>query len=126
MAAADTFLFNDSHFHLTNYIQRGTDINRFLEIWPSPLTPRSGWSDCLGWEDPVTTRRTAVGRPRRHLFGTNTSTLSALAISAIASLPRTLLPAGSTRGENTATPNLPGATATIPPPTPLFAGSPTV
>jgi hypothetical protein len=24
--------FNDAHFHLTNYIQRGTDIHRFLEI----------------------------------------------------------------------------------------------
>src|SRR5262245_32005708 len=24
--------FNDSHFHLTNYIQRGTDIHDFLKI----------------------------------------------------------------------------------------------
>ena len=29
---ADTFAFNDSHFHLTNYIQRGTEIHRFLQI----------------------------------------------------------------------------------------------
>src|SRR4026209_2126083 len=25
-------LFNDSHFHLTNYIQRGTDVHQYLEI----------------------------------------------------------------------------------------------
>jgi hypothetical protein len=25
-------LFHDSHFHLTNYVQKGTDINRFLDI----------------------------------------------------------------------------------------------
>jgi predicted TIM-barrel fold metal-dependent hydrolase len=31
-AAADNYEFNDSHFHLTNYIQRGTEIHRFLEI----------------------------------------------------------------------------------------------
>jgi predicted TIM-barrel fold metal-dependent hydrolase len=36
-AAADgagrpTYLFHDSHFHLTNYIQEGTDIHDFLEI----------------------------------------------------------------------------------------------
>ena len=24
--------FNDSHFHLTNYVQKGTDVRRFLEI----------------------------------------------------------------------------------------------
>ena len=29
---ADTFAFNDSHFHSTNYIQRGTEIHRFLQI----------------------------------------------------------------------------------------------
>jgi predicted TIM-barrel fold metal-dependent hydrolase len=33
LAASDTgYLFNDSHFHLTNYIQRGTDIHRYLAI----------------------------------------------------------------------------------------------
>jgi hypothetical protein len=26
------YLFNDSHFHLTNYVQKGTDIHRYLEI----------------------------------------------------------------------------------------------
>ena len=26
-------LFNDSHFHLTNYIQEGTDIHDFLRSW---------------------------------------------------------------------------------------------
>src|SRR5204862_2235385 len=30
--APDTYLFNDSHFHLTNYIQKGTDIHKYLEI----------------------------------------------------------------------------------------------
>jgi hypothetical protein len=29
------FEFNDSHFHLTNYIQRGTDIHEFLKIMGS-------------------------------------------------------------------------------------------
>ncbi len=26
------YLFNDSHFHLTNYVQNGTDIHRYMEI----------------------------------------------------------------------------------------------
>ncbi|WP_346836517.1 amidohydrolase family protein [Microbulbifer sp. SAOS-129_SWC] len=26
------YLFNDSHFHLTNYVQKGTDIHKYLEI----------------------------------------------------------------------------------------------
>jgi hypothetical protein len=30
--AQDKYLANDSHFHLTNYIQRGTDIHEFLKI----------------------------------------------------------------------------------------------
>ena len=30
--AADSYLFNDSHFHLTNYVQKGTDIRDYLEI----------------------------------------------------------------------------------------------
>ncbi len=30
--AAPDYLFNDSHFHLTNYVQQGTDIHRYLEI----------------------------------------------------------------------------------------------
>src|SRR6478735_12727163 len=28
----DSFLLNDSHFHLTNYVQEGTDIHKFLTI----------------------------------------------------------------------------------------------
>lgn len=31
-AAADKYLFNDSHFHLTNYVQQGTDIHHYLKI----------------------------------------------------------------------------------------------
>src|SRR6187455_3679249 len=31
-AVKDSFLLNDSHFHLTNYVQEGTDIRKFLEI----------------------------------------------------------------------------------------------
>jgi hypothetical protein len=31
-AADEQHLFNDSHFHLTNYIQRGTDIRKYLQI----------------------------------------------------------------------------------------------
>jgi hypothetical protein len=30
--AAPDYLFNDSHLHLTNYVQQGTDIHRYLEI----------------------------------------------------------------------------------------------
>jgi hypothetical protein len=30
--ATETYLFNDSHFHLTNYIQQGTDIRKYMEI----------------------------------------------------------------------------------------------
>jgi predicted TIM-barrel fold metal-dependent hydrolase len=30
--AAPDYLFNDSHFHLTNYVQNGTNIHRYLEI----------------------------------------------------------------------------------------------
>jgi len=28
----NTYLFNDSHFHLTNYIQEGIDIHDFLKV----------------------------------------------------------------------------------------------
>ncbi len=31
-AAGDGYLFHDAHFHLTNYIQEGTDIHDFLKI----------------------------------------------------------------------------------------------
>ena len=31
-AATDKYLFHDSHFHLTNYIQEGTDIQKYMEI----------------------------------------------------------------------------------------------
>lgn len=31
-AQSNDYLFNDSHFHLTNYIQEGTDIHDFLKI----------------------------------------------------------------------------------------------
>ena len=30
--SADTSLFYDSHFHLTNYIQEGIDIHAFLKV----------------------------------------------------------------------------------------------
>src|SRR6218665_1265366 len=30
--AKSEFLFNDSHFHLTNYIQEGTDLNKFVKM----------------------------------------------------------------------------------------------
>ena len=32
LSLAPDYLFNDSHFHLTNYIQEGTDIHDFLKI----------------------------------------------------------------------------------------------
>jgi Amidohydrolase len=31
-AGPPDYLFNDSHFHLTNYVQKGTDIHKYLEI----------------------------------------------------------------------------------------------
>jgi predicted TIM-barrel fold metal-dependent hydrolase len=31
-ANSDSYLLNDSHFHLTNYVQEGTDIRKFLQI----------------------------------------------------------------------------------------------
>ncbi|MFL5739788.1 MAG: amidohydrolase family protein [Flavisolibacter sp.] len=31
-SSADGYEFNDSHFHLTNYVQEGVDIHRYLEI----------------------------------------------------------------------------------------------
>ncbi len=31
-STADNYLFNDSHFHLTNYVQEGVDIHDFLKI----------------------------------------------------------------------------------------------
>jgi len=31
-AAPNSYLVNDSHFHLTNYVQQGTDIHEFLKI----------------------------------------------------------------------------------------------
>lgn len=31
-AAKDDYLFNDAHFHLTNYIQEGPTIQQFLSI----------------------------------------------------------------------------------------------
>jgi hypothetical protein len=31
-AQTSRYEFNDSHFHLTNYVQEGTDIHRFLEL----------------------------------------------------------------------------------------------
>ena len=49
---------------------------------------------------------------------------SAFEMSAIAFCAFTLSPALSSGGEITAIPNFPGETAMIPPPTPLFAGSP--
>src|SRR5687768_4378969 len=32
ISQTDKYLFNDSHFHLTNYIQEGTNIHDFVKI----------------------------------------------------------------------------------------------
>jgi Amidohydrolase len=32
LAGPPDYLFNDSHFHLTNYVQKGTDVHKYLEI----------------------------------------------------------------------------------------------
>lgn len=42
--AAPAYEFNDSHFHLTNYVQEGIDIRRFLEI----MGTRTGRSTLFG------------------------------------------------------------------------------
>jgi len=39
---AGTYEFNDSHFHLTNYIQEGTPIREFLRIMDT-TTAQSGY-----------------------------------------------------------------------------------
>ena len=57
-------------------------------------------------------------------FAPKTPTPSLPAISRIAFSERTLLPASFKRGENAAIANRPGTTATMPPPTPVFAGKP--
>ena len=31
-AARPAYVVNDSHFHLTNYVQEGTDIHAFLKV----------------------------------------------------------------------------------------------
>ena len=31
-SATETYLYNDSHFHLTNYVQEGTDIRDYLRM----------------------------------------------------------------------------------------------
>ena len=36
-AGSDPVLFDDSHFHLTNYVQKGTDIHRYLQIMGSRI-----------------------------------------------------------------------------------------
>ncbi len=52
---ANGYLFNDSHFHLTNYIQEGTDIHEFLKI----MGDKTGRSTVFGiplqqqWSDRV-------------------------------------------------------------------------
>ena len=47
-------------------------------------------------------------------------------MASTARCPRTLFPAGSSGGENVPIAKRPGTTATMPPPTPLFAGTPTL
>ena len=59
-------------------------------------------------------------------FAPNTPTPNWPAISRIARIERTLLPAAFNLGEKAAIANRPGTTATIPPPTPVLAGKPAV
>src|ERR1051325_8449259 len=58
-------------------------------------------------------------------LGESTLKSSLLATYSITFCAFTLLPASSSRGPKTAIAPLPGTTATMPPPTPLFAGRPT-
>src|SRR4051794_30717218 len=38
-ADSDNSLFYDSHFHLTNYIQEGIDIHKFLQVMGTKVSP---------------------------------------------------------------------------------------
>ena len=42
-SAAAANAFNDSHFHLTNYIQQGITVPQFLEIMGSREIDIAGW-----------------------------------------------------------------------------------
>src|SRR5579872_6110154 len=68
--------------------------------------------------------RAGCGNRRQRAEGASGLPFKAFEMSAIAFCARTLLPASSSGGETTAMPNLPGETAMIPPPTPLFPGRP--
>ena len=60
--AESTYLYNDSHFHLTNYVQEGTDVKDYVAMMggdgrgalvmsttlPPPLRKRSSASTALG------------------------------------------------------------------------------
>ncbi len=63
----------------------------------------------------------AAGGPRREHVAAQRWTMASTA-----RWPRTLFPAGSSGGENVPIAKRPGTTATMPPPTPLFAGTPTL
>jgi hypothetical protein len=38
-AQNDSSLFYDSHFHLTNYVQKGIDVHKFLEVMGTKVGP---------------------------------------------------------------------------------------
>src|SRR5262249_48622916 len=75
---------------------------------------------CPGGQYPVRRQLTVCLRPVT-AYGLP---FKAFEMSRIDRCARMLLPASSSGGEMTAMPKLPGETAMIPPPTPLFAGSP--
>ena len=81
--AQSAYDFNDSHFHLTNYIQEGTDIRDFLKISSSGRTDRM---------EPMGRRITLV-RTRRFITirlltrGSRWHTARSLSPSAHASIP---------------------------------------
>src|SRR4051812_16027490 len=106
----------DSHTEQGRAPERGperTHDHPLLLVPPSDRTMTWRTASAAAARDGLQRAATAYGFPA-----------SAFEMSVIARCARTLLPASSSGGETTAMPNLPGDTAMMPPPTPLFAGRP--
>ena len=79
--AATGYDFDDSHFHLTNYIQEGTDVRDFLRIMGTTGRPgrRCSASRCSRpgrTRTPATSRRPTTCRPTRRSTTTRSPTPS--------------------------------------------------
>ena len=73
--------FDDSHFHLTNYIQEGTDVRDFLRIMGTQGRPvhavrHPAAADLVATRTPATSRRPTTCRPTRRSTTTRSPTPS--------------------------------------------------